>query len=219
MNISTDPEIIDNVIQNTNLPLHIIDHPMKPFGMRYWENKYERTGKAPVNYFYTGIDDFLEKSPQACSWVRDQEYMVDFKYYENLELKDGGTINYLHVFPKVRSVLSQYLLTNLNGLNPRDPPPQNETWTNKVCRPGNSTYTVVNANCYQGICKCNPGYFASLEKDFCHYCPSPKTWNHLDKKCNDKNQAENDCNPFNLSCTSNNLTVSIFGVIFQFSTF
>ena len=97
MNYSTDLEIIDNVIQNTNFPFHIIDHPMQPFGMRYW------------NYWnnYIGIEDFLKQSPQACSWLRDQEYLVDFKYYDSLEFKDGGRTNYLHVFPKVRSVITK----------------------------------------------------------------------------------------------------------------
>ena len=89
----------------------------------------------------------------------------------------------------------------------RNPPPQNETWTNKVCRPGNSTYTVVNANCYQGVCQCNPGYIASLEKDFCHYCPSPKAWNHFSQTCEDENK-DDDCNPFSFTCTRNDLTVS-----------
>ena len=98
---------------------------------------------------------------------------------------------------------------HLDSKKLRDPPPNNETWTNRVCRPGNSTYTVVNANCYQGICQCNPGYFASLEKDFCHYCPLPKIWNHLEQKCEEENQTENNCNPFSFSCTSANLTVSI----------
>ena len=39
-----------------------------------------------------------------------------------------------------------------------------EKWTNEVCRPGNSTYTVLNANCHEGICQCNEHYFAS-ERD------------------------------------------------------
>ena len=96
MNYSTDLEIIDNVIQNINFPFHIIDHPMKPFGMRYWDT---------FNH-YNGIEDFLERSPQGCSWLRDQEYLVDFKYYDSLEFKDGGLHSFLHVFPKVRSVLT-----------------------------------------------------------------------------------------------------------------
>ena len=109
-------------------------------------------------------------------------------------------------FPK----LGQLELTNwLRLQNSRDPPPPNETWTNKVCRPGNSTNTVVNANCYQGICQCNPGYFASAKKDFCHYCPSPRIWNHIDQKCEGENDADNNCNPFSFSCTSQALTVSI----------
>ena len=104
----------------------------------------------------------------------------------------------------------QYQLRNhLRSQISRDPPPQDEIWSNKVCRPGNSTYTVVNANCYQGICQCNPGFFASAEKDFCHYCPSPRKWNHLDKKCEGENDSDNNCNPFSLSCTSQSLTVSM----------
>ena len=39
-----------------------------------------------------------------------------------------------------------------------------EKWTNEVCRPGNSTYTVLNANCKDGICQCNEHYYAS-ERD------------------------------------------------------
>ena len=97
MNISMDLLIVDNVIQNANFPFHIIDHPMKPFGMRYWEN---------FNH-YNGIEDFWEQSPQACSWLRDQEYLVNIKYYDSLEFKDGGETNYLHVFSKVRSVLTE----------------------------------------------------------------------------------------------------------------
>ena len=65
----------------------------------------------------------------------------------------------------------------------RDPPPENETWTNKVCRPGNSTYTISNANCYQGICQCNPGYFSSNSLDFCHHCPEPHIWNSVKEIC------------------------------------
>ena len=93
MNFSTDLEIVDNVIQNTNFPFHIIDHPMKPFGMRYWDT---------FSHNYNGIEDFLERSPPACSWLRDLEYLVDFKYYDSLELQDGGLHSFLHVFPKVR---------------------------------------------------------------------------------------------------------------------
>ena len=98
MNYTTDLEIVDKVIQNANFPFHLIDHPMKPFGMRYWDSYHSG--------YYVGIEDFWERSPQACSWLRDQEYLVDFKYYDRLEFKDGGLTNYLHVFPKVRSVLT-----------------------------------------------------------------------------------------------------------------
>ena len=111
MNVSINLELIGNVIQNENFSHQIIDHPMKPFGMRYWQYPYwHNSYKVFLNRnipdtrnFYRGID-FLERSPQICSWLRDQEYMVDFKYYENLELPDGNLTNYLHVFPKVRSV-------------------------------------------------------------------------------------------------------------------
>ena len=102
MNVSINLELIGNVIQNDNFSHKIIDHPMKPFGMRYWRSRY---GPIPDTWnIFRGIDDFLARSPQVCSWLRDQEYMVDFKYYENLELPDGNLTNYLHVFPKVRSV-------------------------------------------------------------------------------------------------------------------
>ena len=69
---------------------------MKPFGMRYWEN---------YDYYYMQKEEFLEQySFQACSWIRDQEYLVDFKYYEDLYFVNYGHENYLHIFPKVRSV-------------------------------------------------------------------------------------------------------------------
>ena len=100
MNTSTDLEIVDKVIQNANFQSNFIDHPMKPFGMRYWNSGCKRG-------YNVGIEDFLERSPQACSWLRDQEYLVDFKYYDRLEFKDGSSTNYLHVFPKVRSVLNE----------------------------------------------------------------------------------------------------------------
>ena len=93
MNISTDLEIIDNVIQNDNFDFHIIDHPMKPFGIRYW-NSFD---------FAHSLEEYLEyRSPQACSWLRDQEYLVDFRYYESLEFKDGGLTSYFQILPKVR---------------------------------------------------------------------------------------------------------------------
>ena len=93
MNISTNPEIIDNVIQNDNFQLRIRDHPMKPFDIRYWDDP---------NYDYTEEEYLEHRSPRACSWIRDQEYLVDFKYYESLEFKDGSKTKYLHIFPKVR---------------------------------------------------------------------------------------------------------------------
>ena len=109
-NVSMNLELIGNVIQNENFSHQIIDHPMKPFGMRYWQYPYwDNSYKEFLNHnipdyrkFYRGIDDFLERSPQICSWLRDQEYLVDFKLYEDLEFKDGNVSNYLDVFPKVR---------------------------------------------------------------------------------------------------------------------
>ena len=98
MNVSTNLELIGNVIQNENFPFHIIDHPMKPFGMRYWG--VHRYGHTAIPY--TSTADFMSRSPQACSWLRDQEYMVDLKYHENLEFKNGSLINYLEIFPKIR---------------------------------------------------------------------------------------------------------------------
>ena len=40
----------------------------------------------------------------------------------------------------------------------------NERWTNEVCRPGNATHTIRNANCKEGICQCNDDYYASERK-------------------------------------------------------
>ena len=98
MNISTNLEIIDNVIQNDNVMLNIIEHPMEPFGVRYWD--FWRTDS---HKFHMPTEKFLEiRSPQACSWLRDQEYLVDFKYYETLEFKDGGSTNYLQMTLKIR---------------------------------------------------------------------------------------------------------------------
>ena len=89
----------NNTIINNRFALDILDHPMKPFGMRYWEN---------YDYWYMQKEEFLEHySFRACSWIRDQEYLVDFKYYENLHHSDHryvDMVNYLHIFPKVRSV-------------------------------------------------------------------------------------------------------------------
>ena len=69
---------------------------MKPFGMRYWD----------YHDYYVQKEEFLEYHTfQACSWIRDQEYLVDFQYYENLyHAGHGNWENYLHIFPKVRSV-------------------------------------------------------------------------------------------------------------------
>ena len=95
MNISSNPEIADYVIKNDNDDYGVIDHPMKPFGMRYWKNRQ----------YFNGFEDYVENSFQACSWLRDQEYLVDFKFYKNLELKDGSVTDFLHIFPKIRSVV------------------------------------------------------------------------------------------------------------------
>ena len=67
---------------------------MKPFGMRYWQNYA----------FYYSKEEFLEhNSFKACSWIRDQEYLLDFKYYEGLYHSFyGHSENYLHIYPKVR---------------------------------------------------------------------------------------------------------------------
>lgn len=87
-NISTDFQLKDNIIINDQFDYRILDHPMKPLGIRYWD--YHEP--------YRFEHEFLQYiSPQACSWLRDQEYLVDFKYYYDLE--NGG---YLHIFPKVR---------------------------------------------------------------------------------------------------------------------
>ena len=111
MNVSTNLELHGNVIQNVNFSHKIIDHPMKPFGMRYWQYPYwDNSYKHYINNaiipdthnYFLGIDDFLARSPQICSWLRDQEYLVDFKYYEDLEFQNGNLTNYLDVFPKVR---------------------------------------------------------------------------------------------------------------------
>ena len=56
---------------------------------------------------------------------------------------------------------------DLNAANGR---PLDEKWTNDVCRPGNSTYTVLNANCKDGICQCNEHYYAS-ERDGEYFLP------------------------------------------------
>ena len=83
MNVSTDPGIIDDVATK---PFHIeiIDHPMKPFGMRYWRYWWN-SFQLPLN-----VTDYLERSsPQACSWLRDQEYLVDLRFYELIEVKSG----------------------------------------------------------------------------------------------------------------------------------
>ena len=96
MNISTDP----------NNPLFkdvVFDHPMKPFGIQHWQSRvyiYEtKNGKGQRRELrHLTVDQFLEEgigsSPQACSWLRDQEYLVDMNYHED--------IGYLHLTPKTR---------------------------------------------------------------------------------------------------------------------
>ena len=85
MNISTDLDLLDK---------HIVDHPMKPFGIRYWRNW--------DNYYLRDINEYLEYySPQACSWLRDQEYLVDFQYHEQFD--------YMHMISKVRYRVKNHL--------------------------------------------------------------------------------------------------------------
>ena len=98
MNISTDPEIIDDVIYNTKFDFQIIDHPMRPFGLRYWRYTFN------ILQGVEHLEDYLEKhSPQACSWLRDQEYLVDLRFYDKIEMIDGGMLdNWLFFLPKVR---------------------------------------------------------------------------------------------------------------------
>ena len=100
MNFSTDPELIDNAITNPKFVTDIIDHPMKPFGIRYWRYLWNGLEMADLN-------DYLEKrSPQACSWLRDQEYLVDLRFYETIEVKydhyTGNVSNVLFFLPKIR---------------------------------------------------------------------------------------------------------------------
>ena len=91
--MSTDLQLENNTIINERFSFEIFDHPMKPFGMRYWEGRDFSLTKE-------GFDHY---SPHQCSWIRDQEYLVDFKYYENLHhLAQNNRENYLHIFPKVR---------------------------------------------------------------------------------------------------------------------
>ena len=94
MNISTDPN--DPLFKDV-----VFDHPMKPFGIQHWQSRayiYPENGKAQrrdLRHFT--VDQFLEEnggSPQACSWLRDQEYLVDINYHED--------IGYLHLTPKTR---------------------------------------------------------------------------------------------------------------------
>ena len=107
MNFSTDPEIIDDVITSPNFHISIIDHPMKPFGMRYW--RYYNHGSP------NKLETYLEKnSPQACSWLRDQEYLVNLRFYETIKMKygfynsygyhsdTGNLTNHLFLLPKIR---------------------------------------------------------------------------------------------------------------------
>ena len=99
MNLSTNLEVVDNIIQNSNFAFHILDHPMKPFAIRYW-NRYF--------YGYNNKEEYLEsfEFPQACSWLRDQEYMLDFEYFDELKYQDWRWgERYLHIFSKIRYVM------------------------------------------------------------------------------------------------------------------
>ena len=94
MNISTDPN--DPLFKDV-----VLDHPMKPFGIQHWKSRayiYPENGKAQrrdLRHFT--VEQFLKEnggSPQACSWLRDQEYLVNINYHED--------IGYLHLTPKTR---------------------------------------------------------------------------------------------------------------------
>ena len=94
MNISTDPN--DPLFENV-----VLDHPMKPFGIQHWQSRTYfiaengKTQRLSLQHFT--VERFLEEnggSPQACSWLRDQEYLVNINYHED--------IGYLHLTPKTR---------------------------------------------------------------------------------------------------------------------
>ena len=92
MNISTDPS--DPSFKNV-----VFDHPMKPFGIQHWKSRAyiypEKPQQRDLRHFT--VEQFLEEnggSPQACSWLRDQEYLVNINYHED--------IGYLHLTPKTR---------------------------------------------------------------------------------------------------------------------
>ena len=95
MNISTDPN--DPSFKDV-----VLDHPMKPFGIQHWKSWYNYHGYEIVkpqqrDLRHLTVEQFLEEnggSPQACSWLRDQEYLVNINYHED--------IGYLHLTPKTR---------------------------------------------------------------------------------------------------------------------
>ena len=97
MNISTDPN--DPLFKNV-----VLDHPMKPFGIQHWKSssfiyfKNWKAGRRNLQHFT--VEQFLEEnggSPQACSWLRDQEYLVNINYHED--------IGYLHLTSKTRLII------------------------------------------------------------------------------------------------------------------
>ena len=97
MNISTDPD--DPFFKDV-----VLDHPMKPYGIQYWQAdayiypENEKPQRRSLRHFT--VEQFLKEyggSPQACSWLRDQEYLVNIKYHEE--------IGYLHLTPKIRLFL------------------------------------------------------------------------------------------------------------------
>ena len=97
MNISTDPD--DPFFKDV-----VLDHPMKPYGIQYWQAdayiypENEKAQRRSLRHFT--VEQFVNEyggSPQACSWLRDQEYLVNIKYHED--------IGYLHLTPKIRLFL------------------------------------------------------------------------------------------------------------------
>ena len=97
MNISTDPN--DPLFKDV-----VLDHPMKPYGIQHWKSLryvYPENGQAQQRDLrHFTAEQFLEEnggSPQACSWLRDQEYLVNIKYHED--------IGYLHLTPKTRLII------------------------------------------------------------------------------------------------------------------
>ena len=90
---------------------------MKPYGVRYWQadRTYVRdpilvNGRAQTTHLQQfTVQQYLEEyggSAQACSWLRDQEYLVDINYHKN--------ISYLHITPKIR-LEKRFLANSLSG--------------------------------------------------------------------------------------------------------